>query len=80
MRQAQKFLYTNGNDLPPTAIDLDKVLLKDLLFNRSPAKVWPVINSPPLTGFLLSFVNKVIYEPISKQESPNLTHFLINVS
>ncbi|KAJ0712332.1 putative alpha/beta hydrolase-1 [Helianthus annuus] len=38
MRQAQKFLYTNGNNLPPTAIDLDKTLLKDLLFNHSPAK------------------------------------------
>ncbi|KAI7747053.1 hypothetical protein M8C21_011888 [Ambrosia artemisiifolia] len=38
MRQAQKFLYTNGNNFPPTAIDLDKMLLKDLLFNHSPAK------------------------------------------
>ncbi|KAK9067173.1 hypothetical protein SSX86_014498 [Deinandra increscens subsp. villosa] len=38
MRQAQKFLYTNGNNLPPTAIDLDKMLLKDLLFNHSPSK------------------------------------------
>ncbi|KAI3726169.1 hypothetical protein L1987_65966 [Smallanthus sonchifolius] len=38
MRQAQKFIYTNGNNLPPTAIDLDKMLLKDLLFNHSPAK------------------------------------------
>lgn len=38
MREAQKFLYANGNNLPPTAIDLDKMLLKDLLFNHSPAK------------------------------------------
>ncbi|KAI3665816.1 hypothetical protein L6452_44451 [Arctium lappa] len=38
MRQAQKFLYANGNDQPPTAIDLDKSLLKDLLFNQSPPK------------------------------------------
>ncbi|KAI3929862.1 hypothetical protein MKW98_004016 [Papaver atlanticum] len=38
MRQAQVFLYANGNDHPPTAIDLDKSLLKDLLFNQSPAK------------------------------------------
>ncbi|GJY86626.1 putative methylesterase 11, chloroplastic [Tanacetum coccineum] len=38
MREAQKFLYTNGNNLPPTAIDLDKMLLKDLLFNQIPAK------------------------------------------
>lgn len=39
MRQAQLFLYANGNDHPPTAIDLDKSLLRDLLFNLSPAKV-----------------------------------------
>lgn len=39
MREAQKFLYANGNNQPPTAIDLDKSLLKDLLFNQSPAKV-----------------------------------------
>lgn len=39
MRQAQIFLYANGNNKPPTAIDLDKSLLKELLFNQSPAKV-----------------------------------------
>lgn len=39
MRQAQIFLYANGNDHPPTAIDLSKELLKDLLFNQSPVKV-----------------------------------------
>ncbi|XP_058081646.1 putative methylesterase 11, chloroplastic isoform X2 [Magnolia sinica] len=38
MRAAQKLLYANGNDCPPTAIDLDKALLGDLLFNQSPAK------------------------------------------
>ncbi|XP_044468865.1 putative methylesterase 11, chloroplastic [Mangifera indica] len=38
MGQAQIFLYANGNDRPPTAIDLDRSLLKDLLFNQSPAK------------------------------------------
>eukprot|EP00262_Sarcandra_glabra_P016002 TRINITY_DN5065_c0_g1_i1.p1 TRINITY_DN5065_c0_g1~~TRINITY_DN5065_c0_g1_i1.p1 ORF type:complete len:172 (-),score=37.08 TRINITY_DN5065_c0_g1_i1:203-718(-) len=38
MRQAQIFLYAKGNDHPPTAIDLDKSLLRDLLFNQSPAK------------------------------------------
>ncbi|XP_023756215.1 putative methylesterase 11, chloroplastic [Lactuca sativa] len=37
-RQAQKFLYANGNNQPPTAIDLDKSLLKDLLFNQSTTK------------------------------------------
>ncbi|KAL6139887.1 hypothetical protein ACLB2K_058188 [Fragaria x ananassa] len=38
MRQAQIFLYANGNNQPPTAIDLDKAMLKDLLFNQSPSK------------------------------------------
>ncbi|KAI3417225.1 AB hydrolase-1 domain-containing protein [Psidium guajava] len=38
MQHSQIFLYANGNDNPPTAIDLDKSLLRDLLFNRSPAK------------------------------------------
>ncbi|CAN8265871.1 unnamed protein product [Cochlearia groenlandica] len=38
MRKAQIFTYTNGNENPPTAIDLDKSLLKDLLFNQSPSK------------------------------------------
>ncbi|XP_037497135.1 putative methylesterase 11, chloroplastic [Jatropha curcas] len=38
MRQAQIFVYANGSSLPPTAIDLDKSLLKELLFNQSPAK------------------------------------------
>ncbi|XP_022739330.1 putative methylesterase 11, chloroplastic isoform X3 [Durio zibethinus] len=37
-QQAQIFLYANGNDQPPTAIDLDKSLLRDLLFNQSPSK------------------------------------------
>ncbi|KAI8000777.1 hypothetical protein LOK49_LG09G02823 [Camellia lanceoleosa] len=39
MRQAQIFLYANGNTQPPTAINLDKSLLTDLLFNQSPAKL-----------------------------------------
>ncbi|KAI4389015.1 hypothetical protein MLD38_001284 [Melastoma candidum] len=38
IRQAQILLYGNGNDHPPTAIDLDKSILKDLLFNKTPAK------------------------------------------
>lgn len=40
MQQAQIFLYANGNTHPPTAIDFDKSLLRDLLFNQSPAKVF----------------------------------------
>lgn len=39
MRQAQIFLYGNGKDQPPTAIDLEKELVKDFLFNQRPAKV-----------------------------------------
>ncbi|XP_031402117.1 putative methylesterase 11, chloroplastic [Punica granatum] len=38
MRRAQVFLYGNGKGQAPTAIDHDKALLKDLLFNQSPAK------------------------------------------
>ncbi|KAL5723229.1 putative methylesterase 11 [Ranunculus cassubicifolius] len=38
MRQAQQFNYANGNDRPPTAINLDKSLVRDLLFNQSPSK------------------------------------------
>lgn len=40
MRQAQIFLYENGKDQPPTAIDLNKELVKDFLFNQSPARVY----------------------------------------
>ncbi|KAH0460554.1 hypothetical protein IEQ34_011217 [Dendrobium chrysotoxum] len=38
MRQAQTFLYANGKDQSPIAIELDKSLLKDLLFNQSSDK------------------------------------------
>ncbi|KGN53796.1 putative methylesterase 11, chloroplastic [Cucumis sativus] len=38
MQQAQVFVYSNGNDNPPTAIELKKPLLKDLFFNQTPAK------------------------------------------
>ena len=40
MQQAQIFVYANGNNNPPTAIDLNKSLLKELLFNQSPTKVY----------------------------------------
>jgi hypothetical protein len=39
MQQAQIFVYANGNNNPPTAINLDKSILRDLLFNQSPGKV-----------------------------------------
>ncbi|KAH9318043.1 hypothetical protein KI387_019812, partial [Taxus chinensis] len=38
LRKAQIFIYANGNANPPTSIELDKKLLKDMLFNHSPAK------------------------------------------
>jgi len=38
MPKAQKFIYRNGNSSPPTAVELDKSLLRDLFFNASPAK------------------------------------------
>nr|CAD1837948.1 unnamed protein product [Ananas comosus var. bracteatus] len=38
LRQAQVFVYSNGKEQPPTAINLDKAFVKDLLFNQSPAK------------------------------------------
>ncbi|KAI3970788.1 hypothetical protein MKX01_024435 [Papaver californicum] len=38
MPQSQIFIYANGNDHAPTAIELNKSLLKDLLFNQSPTK------------------------------------------
>ncbi|XVE74356.1 hypothetical protein DITRI_Ditri12bG0010600 [Diplodiscus trichospermus] len=38
MRQAQIFVYANGNNNPPTAVDFDKTLLRDLFFNQSSSK------------------------------------------
>ncbi|KAJ8755040.1 hypothetical protein K2173_016501 [Erythroxylum novogranatense] len=38
MRHAPIFLYGKGSGHSPTAIDFDKALIKDLLFNQSPAK------------------------------------------
>ncbi|KAL3654310.1 hypothetical protein CASFOL_003991 [Castilleja foliolosa] len=35
---AQKFLYANGKDNQPTAIDFEKSLIEDLFFNRTPSK------------------------------------------
>uniref|UniRef100_A0ACD5ULV0 Uncharacterized protein n=1 Tax=Avena sativa TaxID=4498 RepID=A0ACD5ULV0_AVESA len=39
LQKAQEFVYSNGKDKPPTAIKIDRALLRDLLFNQSPAKV-----------------------------------------
>ncbi|XP_010532399.2 PREDICTED: putative methylesterase 13, chloroplastic, partial [Tarenaya hassleriana] len=38
MQQAQIFLYANGKKNPPTAVDFDRSLLRDFLFNQSPQK------------------------------------------
>ncbi|XP_062188395.1 putative methylesterase 11, chloroplastic [Phragmites australis] len=38
LQKAQEFVYSNGKDRPPTAIKIDKALLRDLLFNQSPSK------------------------------------------
>ncbi|KAM7506847.1 hypothetical protein LguiA_017300 [Lonicera macranthoides] len=65
MRQAQIFIYANGNNQAPTAIDLDKSLLRDLLFNQSPAKdialasvsMRPIPFSPVLEKLSLSETN-----------------------
>ncbi|XP_022954463.1 putative methylesterase 11, chloroplastic [Cucurbita moschata] len=38
MRRAQTFSYANGNDRPPTSINFEKSLLRDLFFNQCPAK------------------------------------------
>ncbi len=39
MPKAQRFIYGNGTSTPPTAVELDKSLVRDLFFNVSPAKV-----------------------------------------
>lgn len=39
MEMAQKFCYVNGNLNPPTSIEFDKKLLRDLFYNQSAAKV-----------------------------------------
>ncbi|EAZ40574.1 putative methylesterase 11, chloroplastic [Oryza sativa Japonica Group] len=38
LQRAQEFVYSNGKEQPPTAINIEKSLLKHLLFNQSPSK------------------------------------------
>ncbi|RAL46795.1 hypothetical protein DM860_005074 [Cuscuta australis] len=65
MHQAQLFIYANGNENPPTSIDLNKSLLRDLLFNHSPAKdvalacalMRPMPFAPVLEKLVLSELN-----------------------
>lgn len=39
MPKVQVFLYGNGTSSAPTAVELDRALVRDLFFNVSPAKV-----------------------------------------
>ncbi|XWS34200.1 hypothetical protein CRYUN_Cryun21dG0020100 [Craigia yunnanensis] len=65
MRQAQIFLYANGKNNPPTAVDLDKTLLRDSFFNQSSAKdvalasvsMRPIPLAPVLEKLSLSDMN-----------------------
>ncbi|KAG5629485.1 hypothetical protein H5410_001202 [Solanum commersonii] len=43
-QHSQKFLYANGKNHPPTAIDFDKSLLKDGMFNQSTAKDFELVS------------------------------------
>ncbi|VAH28171.1 unnamed protein product [Triticum turgidum subsp. durum] len=38
LQKAQELVYSNGKDRPPTAINIDRASVRDLLFNQSPAK------------------------------------------
>lgn len=39
LQKSQVFIYGNGNTQAPTAVEFKRDLLKELLFNQSPAKV-----------------------------------------
>ncbi|KAL6538790.1 hypothetical protein OROMI_025116 [Orobanche minor] len=64
-RRARKFLYVDGMNRQPTAIDFDKSLLQDFLFNRTPSKdialakvsMRPVPFAPLTDGLSLSASN-----------------------
>ncbi|KAF4368181.1 hypothetical protein F8388_022814 [Cannabis sativa] len=92
MQQAQIFLYANGKDQPPTAIEHNKELVKDLFFNQSPSKdvvlasvsMRPVPFAPVMEKLSLSEAN---YGSVSRfyivtQEdhaiSPSLQEIMIN--
>ncbi|KAM3364865.1 hypothetical protein ACQJBY_014932 [Aegilops geniculata] len=38
LQKAQELVYSNGKDRPPTAINIDRASVRELLFNQSPAK------------------------------------------
>ncbi|XP_009769295.1 putative methylesterase 11, chloroplastic [Nicotiana sylvestris] len=84
-QQAQMFLYANGKNHPPTAIDFDKSLLKDVLFNQTPAKdveLASVLMRPipfaPLTEKL--FLSATNYGSIPRFYVKTLEDFAIPVS
>uniref|UniRef100_K4BHH7 Uncharacterized protein n=1 Tax=Solanum lycopersicum TaxID=4081 RepID=K4BHH7_SOLLC len=70
------FIYANGNDKPPTAIDLNKSLIENLLFNHSPAKVrYAVYICLNLMLYILIFINvsyfqDVVFASISMKPIP----------
>ncbi|KAJ7554287.1 hypothetical protein O6H91_06G133700 [Diphasiastrum complanatum] len=40
LKKAQMFIYGNGSSNPPTAIEFDRSLIKEVFFNQSPAKLF----------------------------------------
>lgn len=62
MQQAQNFIYANGKDNPPTSIFLDKTLLTDLLYNRSPSRVLHQNNVLQFSSLLFNKTKVWIYQ------------------
>jgi hypothetical protein len=64
LQKAQAFVYSNGKDRPPTAINVDRALLRDLLFNQSPSKVgglWSTMMLLSLT--IVAVLNSQVVTP-----------------
>ncbi|KAL3690194.1 hypothetical protein R1sor_016503 [Riccia sorocarpa] len=38
LQKAQNFIYANGKSAPPTALEIDKNLIRDVFYNTSPSK------------------------------------------
>ncbi|TMX02557.1 hypothetical protein EJD97_021104 [Solanum chilense] len=58
------FIYANGNDKPPTAIDLNKSLIENLLFNHSPAKVRYAVYICLNLMYILTFINVSYFQDV----------------
>ncbi|KAK7340664.1 hypothetical protein VNO77_21373 [Canavalia gladiata] len=94
MQQAQTFIYANGQDHPPTSFDLDKSLLRDLLFNQSPTKdvalasvsmrpvpFAPVLEKLSLTDLKYGSVRRFYIETLEDNAIPiSLQENMINAS